>query len=243
MCSFVGSGSSNTASAFLSFVGNGSANSASGTNSFVGSGSSNTANGLFAVIPGGVGNVATNYAFAAGYGANASNVGSFVWSSQAMTSSTNAYSFTVRAPGGIRFLSSLSNVGAFLAPNATAWSVLSDRNSKENFQSIDEQQILNRLEKMPVTAWNYKHDPSRRYIGPTAQDFKTAFGLGNDDKSINTLDTLGVTLAAIKGIAKELKVRDQQIIKLRSDLKERDAKMEALEKRLDQVSSRLPPSP
>ena len=163
-----------------------------------------------------------------------------------MTGSTNAYSFTVRSPGGVRFLSSTNNVGAFLAPNATAWSVLSDRNSKENFQSIDETQILNKLEDMPVTKWNYKHDPNRAYIGPTAQDFKAAFGLGTDDKSINTLDTAGVTLAAIKGLGKELKARDQQIEKLRSDLKERDAKMEALEKRLDEVNVRLnqlPPAP
>ncbi len=45
-------------------------------------------------------------------------------------------------------------------------------------------------------------------MGPTAQDFYAAFGLGIDDKHIVTVDGNGVALAAIQGLY-EL-VKDQQ---------------------------------
>jgi len=249
----VSGGSYNAASGYAAAIGGGQNNNATATDATVSGGSSNNAAGSYSAIPGGIGNTATNYAFAAGYGAQATNQGAFVWSSQVVTVSTNAYSFTARSPGGVRFFTSTNNVGAFLAPNATAWSVLSDRNSKENFQPIDERGILHQLEQMPVTAWSYKHDPTRRYIGPTAQDFKAAFGLGTDDRSINTLDEAGVTLAAVKGVGQEvdqlksqLSQRDQQISSLRSQMSLRDAKIESLEKKMNEFSERLnllPPAP
>jgi trimeric autotransporter adhesin len=246
LASFVGGGLTNTASGDRSVVVGGNGNIASTNAAAIGGGLTNRAYGFCSSIPGGLGNTATDYGFAAGYGALATNVGAFVWSSQVMTGSTNAYSFTARAPGGVRFITSTNNVGAFLAPNATAWSVLSDCNSKENFVPINEQEILHKLEQMPVTKWNYKHDPTRAYIGPTAQDFKAAFGLGNDDKSINTLDTAGVTLAAIKGMGQELNSLRSQLHERDRQMAERDAKIDQLEKSMQKLAEKLnqlPPSP
>lgn len=37
-------------------------------------------------------------------------------------------------------------------------------------------------------------------MGPMAQDFKGAFGLGDDDKTINTLAADGVVVAAVQGL-------------------------------------------
>ena len=51
-----------------------------------------------------------------------------------------------------------------------------------------------------------------------AQDFYAAFNIGSDDKHISTVDEGGVALAAIQG--------------LNEKLKEKDAKIEAMEKRL-----------
>jgi hypothetical protein len=62
----------------------------------------------------------------------------------------------------------------------------------------------------------------RRYIGPMAQDFHAAFGLGYDDKHISTLDTDGVTLSAIKGLVEEIRDQDHA-------LAERERQIEALE--------------
>ena len=37
-------------------------------------------------------------------------------------------------------------------------------------------------------------------MGPTAQDFYAAFGLGEDERHISTVDADGVALAAIQGL-------------------------------------------
>ena len=49
-----------------------------------------------------------------------------------------------------------------------------------------------------LTQWRFKDFPSAIHLGPMAQDFRAAFGLGLDDKSIATVDADGVALAAIK---------------------------------------------
>ncbi len=42
-----------------------------------------------------------------------------------------------------------------------------------------------------------------RHVGPMAQDFYAAFGLGLDDKHITTIDEGGVALAAIQGLYRQ----------------------------------------
>jgi hypothetical protein len=53
-----------------------------------------------------------------------------------------------------------------------------------------------------------------------AQDFHAVFGLGRDNKGISTLDTDGVTLAAIQGLLEELKERDTEIRLLKGQVRE-----------------------
>jgi hypothetical protein len=210
-------------------------------NATIAGGNFNRARGAGATVPGGVENHAFgDDTFAAGVKARATNPGSFVWSGTygTETASTNDYSFTVRAPGGARFISTSDTVltntnhGVILLPNAVSWTSLSDRESKTDYQPVSPREILSRLAAMPVTSWQYKHDPSRRYIGPTAQDFMSAFHLGNNDKGINTLDADGVTFAAIQGLVEELKDRDKAIAELKNE-------MQALR---EQIQSALPPA-
>ncbi len=225
----VAGGSRNTAGGARSAVGGGDTNIASGDYATVAGGLRNTANGMHATIPGGVDSKATNR-------------GSFVWSGEAgvETVSTNNYSFTVRARGGARFITTTNtdfsdtNIvnGVQLLPNETAWTVLSDRATKTNFAAIDKREVLAKLASLPVSSWSYKHDPARRYIGPTAQDFLGAFHLGHNDKGINTLDADGVAFAAIQGLVEELQTRDARIERLENDLKE-----------IRRELGNLPPSP
>ena len=52
---------------------------------------------------------------------------------------------------------------------------------------------------MPIRTWSYNgQDPSIRHIGPTAQDFRAAFHVGQDGHYISTVDADGVALAAIQ---------------------------------------------
>ncbi len=98
----------------------------------------------------------------------------------------------------------------------------SDRNAKENFAPVDAQAVLEKVAALPLSRWNYKQDPSQQHLGPMAQDFHAAFGVGPDDKHIATVDADGVALAAIQGLnqklSEELKRRDAENAELRREL-------------------------
>jgi len=228
----VGGGEGNTASGVTATLGGGSQNTASGYSATAGGGAGNTASGDSATLGGGFNNTASgdHSCVPGGVFASASHTGSFVYGgdSTETTASFGNYTFTVRCEGGARFYTANGIAGAQLPAGATAWAVLSDSNSKTDFAPIKPREILSKVAAMPVSSWHYKHDLSRRYIGPMAQDFHTAFGLGSDDKSISTLDSDGVMYAAIQGLVEELKDRDQQMA-------DRDAKIGELEAKSSEI--------
>jgi hypothetical protein len=59
-----------------------------------------------------------------------------------------------------------------------------------------------------------------------AQDFHVAFGLGEDDKHISTVDEEGVALSAIKALQAEVAAKDRELNSL-------EARVKALEKARD----------
>ena len=123
----VGGGYGNSASGGFAVVGGGEANVASGDTSgdstvaggfqnvagaddaAVGGGFNNQATNIFATVPGGAGNVAGGQSsFAAGNNAEALHQGAFVWADAefAAFASTTTNQFSVRANGGVRFVTS-----------------------------------------------------------------------------------------------------------------------------------------
>ncbi|MCL4789434.1 MAG: tail fiber domain-containing protein [Verrucomicrobia bacterium] len=199
----------------------------------IGGGSGNRiyTNAAYATIPGGQSNSATNYAFAAGRRAKANHTGSFVWcdSLNQDGASQGNNTFTVRASGGTYFFSSSGNTGVRLAAGDGSWVSLSDRNAKENFEPVDAQEVLDKVAALPLSRWNYKsQEADIRHLGPMAQDFKAAFGLGDSDTGISTVDADGVALAAIQGL-------NQKLEETRDELKRRDAENAELQQRLSQL--------
>jgi hypothetical protein len=105
--------------------------------------------------------------------------------------------------------------------HAADFVVTSDRDLKEAFAAIDSQQILDKVANLPITEWEYKADRAdTRHLGPVAQDFRSAFGLGKDDRHINAMDGVGVSLAAIKGLCERLEEKDAEIEYLKAELAE-----------------------
>jgi hypothetical protein len=99
----------------------------------------------------------------------------------------------------------------------------SDRNLKANFSTVNPRFILDRLSTIPIQSWNYKsEDTTTRHIGPMAQDFRAAFGLGENDKTLNTVDAQGVTMAAIQGLYQQ----NQELIRKVGQLQTRVAQLE-----------------
>ena len=92
-------------------------------------------------------------------------------------------SFSVRASGGYWLYSSAS-AGVTLAADSGSWSSFSDRNAKEHFCPVDPQAALAGVMALPISRWSYKTEPGVRHLGPIAQDFHAAFGVGENDTTI-----------------------------------------------------------
>lgn len=226
-------GSDNTASGMSSFVGGGLGNKATGSWSFVGAGNYNEARGEGSFVGGGTGNLAGGaYSFAGGWDAQADFDGCFVWADFAGAGPLScgaANRFVARAAGGVYFYSdSATTAGVKLTPGSGAFAPLSDRNAKKDFVPVKPQQVLARVASMPLSTWTYKSEPGVRHMGPMAQDFRAAFGLGTDDKSIVTVDADGVALAAIQGL-------NEKVTRL-------EAENELLRGRLDRLEAGRPPA-
>ena len=93
--------------------------------------------------------------------------------------------------------------------------IVSDRNLKRDIVPVDEKAILQGVANMSVSTWSYKSDdPSVRHLGPMAQDFYSAFGLGDTDRAYYPVDAHGVALAAIKALAQEVEEQNARIERL-----------------------------
>lgn len=112
----------------------------------------------------------------------------------------------------------------------------SDRNIKTDFTSVSTGNILARLAALPISSWRYTNELAGvRHVGPMAQDFKSAFGLGNNDKIIGFVDEQGVALAAIQALNQKLNDKDAEIQQLKDQ-------NQTLEQRLDDLEQSLKPS-
>ena len=208
----------------------------------VAGGASNTASGWASIVPGGLGNTAGgDYSFAAGRRAQASHIGAFVWadSTNADFASTDANQFNVRASRGARIFSNFTaTVGVQLTPGGNSWSVASDRNVKENFTRLDPAEVLENLNRIPITRWNLKsQDPSIHHIGPMAQDFYAAFGVGESDRYISTSDADGVAFAATQGLHEMVQEKDCEIAEQEAHIADLRAENAAIKNRLARIEA------
>jgi len=113
---------------------------------------------------------------------------------------------------------------------AGSWTNASDVNLKENFKSVDGEELLDKVEALNITQWNYKNESDDvKHIGPTAQDFKRIFGVGVNDQTISTIDPSGIALAAIQELTRqnrELHERNQTMASELAELKRRMDKLQ-----------------
>ncbi len=247
----IGGGQQNSTNNQYATVGGGQQNTALGQNSTVSGGYSNDASQSYATVAGGYDNTAAApLSFAAGNRARAVSQGAFVWgdSQAADIVSTGSNQFIARAGGRFFFLLGgmadqggyiNTSTGAYLSMGG-AWVNASDRNLKENFADIDSGEILQRLAGMSIQSWNYKsEDATVRHIGPTAQDFHAAFGVGNSDTSLGTVDVDGVALASIQSLYQMVQEKDTKIAAQSEQIADLEARLSAMETRLGGQSKPL----
>lgn len=110
-----------------------------------------------------------------------------------------------------------TSTGALLTTGGV-WQNASDVNRKHRFEQISNEEILEKLRKLQVTRWSYKTEAENiRHIGPMAQDFYAAFGLGSDNRGIGTVDADGVALAGIKALEERTRNLAAELENLKAD--------------------------
>jgi hypothetical protein len=115
---------------------------------------------------------------------------------------------------------------------ASGFNQVSARKEKQDIVPLDEAAVLKALGELDIYSWTYRRDAQGRvHFGPMADDFKTAFGLG-DGNHISTVDADGVAFAAIKGLNK-------QVDDLKQDVQKKDAELEQLRARLAYLEQAL----
>jgi hypothetical protein len=245
----VATGSNNTVSGTNSFA-HGSLNTISGNNATA-LGSQNT-----------IGSSANSGAFAFGLLSQANASQAFAIGERATVGSTRAMvislgpsfgvatndagtgTFTVRAANGIYFGTNTgtpsitsgrfieTSTGAYLTSTGV-WTNTSDRNVKESFIPVNGEEVLRRLKGVPMTTWKYRADPAGvRHLGPMAQDFAAAFGLGDSDKAISTVDASGVALAAAQALDARTAAQQSRIGELEQQVRQQQEQIDALKKLL-----------
>jgi len=162
-------------------------------------------------------NAQSSYGVAIGQRATtAGYTGAIVFSDASTTDSTQATAnnqFMVRASGGYRlFTNSSRTTGVQLAASGSSWSVVSDRNAKEDFVDIDAEAVLQRMAQLPLSTYHYiDGEAGVRHVGPMAQDWQRLvsgpLGLNADSTVINQGDFDGINLAGV--VALEARTRQQ----------------------------------
>jgi trimeric autotransporter adhesin len=238
----VGGGSTNAATGSGCTVGGGANNTASTGSSTVSGGTNNTASGLYSAVPGGEYNEATgSYSFAAGRRAKANHSGVFVWadSENSDFASLTSNCFIVRATNGVRFFTDAAlSAGVALGAGGGSWSTVSDSTLKRNLREVDYRAVLGTLSRVPIKRWSYlSQTPDIEHVGPTAQDFHAAFGLGETNTRISTIDPSGIALAAVKGLHQVVQEQEKRIAELKQKNSDLEARLESLERRWEMSSA------
>jgi hypothetical protein len=229
----------------------------------------------YTVRAGGQGAVAIGYRVTAnndnsvsiGYrGSNNGHIGSIVLagvvSPTTQTDSVRAQAdgeFRLRAPGGIALRTSFAsnsaagtggNTGCDLPAGSGTFSCSSSRTIKENFQAVDGEDVLLHIRDTPVTTWSYIGEGTQvRHLGPVAEDFRAAFGLGIGGTSIGLGDIDGVNFAGVKALEartadlqRQLNQRTTEVQQLRAEVDDLRAQVRALLAR-ESAASPPPPAP
>lgn len=155
------------------------------------------------------------------------------WRFQAATGNQDTFEITKVGTGQIELrMDSAGNldIQGVLSEN-------SDVNAKQAIVPVNPQAILQKVAGLPISQWQYKDTPNVNHVGPMAQDFYAAFGLGAGETKISTLDTSGVALAAIKALS----VENAQLKARLEALEEQQAQLQAvMVKMLEQQTETQP---
>jgi hypothetical protein len=232
--SFVGGGGTNSAESYGVVCG-GWGNTAYGNRSIILGGDINDNSGDYSTILGGDSNQITsvaNYSLVFGEGVYANSTTPRCY----FFNGTNDGRVGINRDDGDGGIShpihvgtdGLNGNGARLTIGGT-WTNGSSRDFKENFKTLEPNELMTKINELEITSWNYK-DSEEKHIGPVAEDFVAAFDVGTiiesdgqrDNQYMAASDVAGVALAGVKELLRE----NRELRDLISELEERITELE-----------------
>ncbi|GGV88880.1 tail fiber domain-containing protein [Streptomyces massasporeus] len=81
--------------------------------------------------------------------------------------------------------------------------------------------VLRAVAALPVSTWSYRGEEGVRHLGPMAQDWYAALGLGGDDRTIHPVDVNGVSVVAVQALYRMLGDLQDEVRRLGKRLDER----------------------
>jgi hypothetical protein len=174
------------------------------------------------------------------FASNNGFTGTFVWSDGSATASADTFKntanneFALRATGGFRFRTNLTGTtGCNLPAGSGVFNCTSSKTTKENFSLVDSKDVLSKIRRLQVSTWNYIAEGQQsRHIGPMAEDFYKAFGLGTSERSIGIQDLASVSLAGVKAL-------EERTTDLATENAELKAKLSTVEEQLKQQQAQI----
>jgi hypothetical protein len=120
--------------------------------------------------------------------------------------------------------------GAYVTAGGV-WTNASSRQLKTGFAPVDQVALLQALASLPIETWSYRAEGSGvRHLGPVAEDFYAAFGLGsNEAAAIGTVDADGVALATIQALYQIILEQQAQLATQQQRIEVLNARLAALE--------------
>jgi len=119
---------------------------------------------------------------------------------------------------------------------------LSSRAEKQGIEPVNGDRVLDKLARLEVSRWSYE-DQQARHLGPMAEDFHAAFGLGEDARHIAPKDMAGVAMASAQALKAQVdgqrEIIEQQEEELRA-LRTRLEELEELKAQVARIEAALP---
>lgn len=136
----------------------------------------------------------------------------------------------------------LQATGNLIIPNgtvtATNFVTSSSHTVKKDFEKVDADAVMDKLQQLEVTKWRYK-DPQVKgqHIGPMAEEFYQLFELGPDERHVSGTDMASVALIAVKELQKKSDRFASETTMLKAENADLKQRLLALEKLVTNLAS------
>ncbi|MFA5150875.1 MAG: tail fiber domain-containing protein [Candidatus Omnitrophota bacterium] len=132
---------------------------------------------------------------------------------------------------GASYSNVASNVSLWNASGT--WVGSSSRTLKENFIQLNPDDLLNKINQLDITRWNFKSEGKKiTHIGPVAEDFYRIFKTGDAENHLATIDTAGVSLAGVKALYGKVESQQKQIEGLKLYTQQLEERLNSVEEKI-----------